>query len=136
MLALLRERYRLALLSDGYLVVQQRKLAALGLAGHFDAVVFSDEWGREAWKPATRPFEAVMQRLGGLRPEAVVYVADNPAKDFLGARNAGWQSIRLRIPGGEHANHEPASVDHSPDYEVNCLVDLQNLLLPEGVSVS
>ena len=47
----LRQCYRLGLVSDGYAEVQKRKLGALGLTSCFDVLVFSDEWGREAWKP-------------------------------------------------------------------------------------
>ncbi len=47
----LRPAFQLGLVSDGYLVAQQKKLASLGLAPYFDAVVFSDVFGRNRWKP-------------------------------------------------------------------------------------
>jgi putative hydrolase of the HAD superfamily len=110
----LRERYRVGLLSDGHLGVQRRKLAALRLAGYFDAIVFSDEWGRSAWKPSPRPFEIVLQRLGVEGPRGI-YVADNPAKDFLGARRCGMGTIRVRRAGGEYASLDAPSLEHAPD---------------------
>lgn len=64
LLRLLKPRYKLGLLGDGYLAVQQRKFKALGLTEWFDAVVFSDQWGREAWKPSSRPFIEVGLSLG------------------------------------------------------------------------
>lgn len=119
---------RLGLVSDGTLAVQRRKLAALGIAHHFDAVVFSDEWGREAWKPSTRPFEVVLSRLAA-RPERSVYVADNPRKDFAGARRSGLAGIRLRRPDGLYRDEEPVSADHAPDEEVSDLAGLERVLL-------
>ncbi len=49
-------RMELALLTDGYLAVQQRKVAALGIAERFAAIVYSDELGRNAWKPSQVPY--------------------------------------------------------------------------------
>jgi putative hydrolase of the HAD superfamily len=92
----------LALLSDGWAEVQRGKLAALGLADLFAAVMFTDELGREAWKPSTRGFEALLQRLG-IEAQDAIYIADNPTKDFIGPHRLGMQSIRIIRPGGEHA---------------------------------
>lgn len=127
LLAALRTHYRLGLISDGYLDVQRRKFAALRLAEYFDAVVFSDELGRAAWKPSPQPFEEVARQLG-IAPGAAVYVADNPAKDFLGARRAGMASIWLRRPGGEYTWLTPATPDHLPDLTVATLADLEQIL--------
>jgi putative hydrolase of the HAD superfamily len=123
LLASLRQHYKLGLVSDGYLGVQRRKLAGLQLAASFDAVVFSDELGRAAWKPSPQPFEEVARRLG-IAPSAAVYVADNPAKDFLGARRAGMASIWLRRPGGEYTHLDPATPAHAPDLTVATLPEL------------
>ena len=124
LLSSLRTRYYLGLLTDGYREVQQRKLAALNLAGYFDAVVFADEWGREAWKPSPVPFYAVLERLGHLSPAEAVYVADNPTKDFLGARRVGMATVWVRRPTGFYANEEPADLEHHPDICVRRLDEL------------
>lgn len=108
----------LGLLSDGSVEVQNMKLDVLGLRRHFHAVVISDELGREAWKPSPRGFEVLLARLGGVPPERAVYVSDNPAKDFLGARRAGLRSIRVRRREGIYAHLEPEADEHAPDVEV------------------
>lgn len=109
----LGQEYRLGLLSDGYLEVQRRKLAALGLKPYFEAVVFSDQWGRPAWKPSPKPFQSVL-RLLAVEADRTVYVADNPLKDFRGARQLGIRTIRLRHPGGLHYRRRPPSVHDAP----------------------
>jgi len=119
---------KVGVITDGYLETQRKKIAALGLAPLVDAVVCSDVWGREAWKPSPRPFRE-MERLLGVSPAECVYVADNPAKDFLGARGAGWRSIRLRLPNREHSGAEPSAPAFVPDAEVASLGELRQRLL-------
>lgn len=123
----LHRRYRLGLVSDGYLQVQQGKLDALKLGRHFDAVVFSDEYGRDAWKPSTRPFEIVLKQLE-TEPSRAVYVADNPKKDFLGARNIGMYTIRVRVADGLYRQLEPESEAHAPHREISHPENLEKAL--------
>lgn len=127
MLARLGKRFRIGLLSDGYLDVQQRKLDALALEHCFDAVVFSDKWGKDAWKPNPRPFNVILEKFG-LKGAQAVYVADNPVKDFLGARRAGMFSIRLRLTEGVYAALEPETSDHAPSIEISNLGQLEEAL--------
>jgi len=125
LLKCLRKNNKLGLLSDGFLEVQKKKLDALGLAGYFDEVVFSDELGRDCWKPSTIPFEMIIQQLN-VQPCEAVYIADNPEKDFKGPNKLGMDSIRIRIEGGEHYSKEPQSNEFAPSnivYSVCQLVE-------------
>jgi putative hydrolase of the HAD superfamily len=116
------------LLSDGDPAVQGRKLDALGLRDAFDAIVVTGELGPDAGKPSPRGFEAVLRGLGGAPPGEAVYVSDNPAKDFVGARRAGMRSIRVRRPGGIYAHLEPETPEHAPDAEVSGLDEVPSAL--------
>lgn len=127
MLGRLRGRFRLGLVSDGYLEAQKKKLASLRIGEFFDIVVFSDEWGREAWKPSPIPFQAALKELKVAGAEAV-YVADNPVKDFLGARRAGMWTVRVRRPEGVYSRLEPSSADHAPHVEISSLDQLEPAL--------
>jgi len=127
MLVALRARYKVALLSDGYLAVQQGKLAALDLAHHFDTIAFSDTWGRAAWKPSPIPYNHVLNELA-MPAASAVYIGDNPHKDFLGARAADMKSIWLHRDEGEYSRVVPASSQHVPDFEVSDIASLQSLL--------
>jgi putative hydrolase of the HAD superfamily len=100
-LAVLRELVPLALVSDGEVTGQERKVAALGLAGMFEAVVFSDRWGRERRKPHPHPFEEALRRIGAVPQEAVM-IGDRPDKDVAGASRAGLRAIRVST--GEYAD--------------------------------
>jgi putative hydrolase of the HAD superfamily len=123
----MRAVYRLGMVTDGRMEQQRAKSQALGLHDLLDALVFSDELGRERWKPHPAPYRKALESLG-VSPSQAVYVGDNPAKDFLGARRAGMRSIRLRRKGGLHANAEPSGPEAAPDYEVDNFGGLDRLL--------
>ena len=123
-------RRRLALLSDGYLEVQRNKVAALGIASRFDALVYSDEFGREYWKPHPRPYLAVMERLS-CGADDCVYISDNPTKDFVTARRLGWRTARVCRKEGEYCGvHAPA--EYQADVSVNSLYELQHVITVEA----
>lgn len=118
-------RYGLGLLTDGPADVQRRKVKALGLQSRVEAIVYSDDFGREHWKPSPIPYLELLRKMR-IDPSNAVYVGDNPKKDFLGARRLGLQTVRIRRPNTEHghlealpgyeADHEMDSLDLLPDW--------------------
>lgn len=126
LLTSLKRSYRLGLLSDGYLDVQKRKLAALGLEPLLEVVVFSDQWGREHWKPSPRPFKTAAELLK-VQPSQMVYIADNPVKDFFGARELGIFTIRFQHDDGEYAKVHPAGEAYAPNVVVSSFDELHSL---------
>lgn len=124
LLARLRSRYRLGIVSDGYLVMQTQKVAALDVEPLVETVVLSDRLGADAWKPSPKPFQLALANLG-LSPEQAVYVGDNPHKDFLGARRAGMRSIRVLRFGGLYSEVEPPGAEHEPDTTIFALSELE-----------
>ncbi len=111
---------QLALISDGPLVSQQRKVEALGLTRWFDPILLTDAWGRAFWKPHPRAFLAVQGALGCAGGE-LAYLADNPAKDFLAPRQLGWETVRLRLPGQLKEFDEAPAAEYAPDLELQSL---------------
>lgn len=96
---------RTGLVSDGLASVQRRKLAGLpSIAKMLEVVVMTDELGPGHGKPSPIGFR-VACRLLDVDPRRAVYVANDPRKDFEGAREAGLRTIRTgRLPdegGGE-----------------------------------
>jgi putative hydrolase of the HAD superfamily len=90
----------LAIISDGYSASQGAKIRALDLEKHVGAIIVTDNWGREYWKPHSRAFETVQQ---GYLPARCVYIADNPLKDFIAPARLGWMpSIRIRRAESMH----------------------------------
>lgn len=101
-LDMLAGSYRLALLSDGFLPAQQLKVRALGIEDCFECIVYTEQLGREFWKPSPVGYEKILAELQ-TKPENAVYVADNPAKDFIAPNRLGCATIRLIRPNGIHA---------------------------------
>ena len=119
-------RYHLALLSDGYLISQQRKIEALQLASRIDRIVLTDELGREYWKPDPRPF-AMLESAFGLPGALCAYVGDNPSKDFVAPNRLGWRTIMVQRPEALYA-HLPAAEQGRPACQIESLDHLADAL--------
>ncbi|MBA3379993.1 MAG: HAD family hydrolase [Chloroflexia bacterium] len=119
-------RMDLGLLTDGFLQAQRQKVAALKIAHLFSTMVYSDEMGREHWKPSETPYRTLM-RQSGHSDSNHVYVSDNPAKDFIGARRLGWFTIRIRRPQGVYADLE-AKDGYDADAEISTLRALEAVI--------
>ena len=105
----LSTRYTLGLLTDGFLPAQRLKVQRLGIEHYFQSIVYTEELGREFWKPSPAGFEKIMQYLNA-RAENMVYVADNEKKDFIAPNRLGFSTIELVRPARIHM-----SISHEPD---------------------
>jgi putative hydrolase of the HAD superfamily len=121
-----RDRCFLALISDGPVASQRRKLDALGLRQYFDTVVFTGLWTNRYAKPHRRAFQLVQSRF----PSATkfFYVADNPTKDFHAPRAMGWSSVRIRRDGGLYASRDSLA-GFEPGYDLPSLAALTPILM-------
>ncbi|AQT69534.1 phosphoglycolate phosphatase [Anaerohalosphaera lusitana] len=122
----LSQQYDLALLTDGFLPAQRLKVKALDIEKYFKCIVFTEEMGREYWKPHPAGFEKILKKLA-VEPCNAVYFADNVAKDFIAPNKLGMSSIRLIRPNGVH-HGEPASPEAAPDHTITDIKDLPGLL--------
>lgn len=119
-----RKHARLGLITDGPLESQTRKVRSLRLEDWLDPIVCTDTWGSEFWKPHPRAFETI-ERQWGLFSHELVYIADNPSKDFVAPNARGWQTIQLCRPGCEYGQ-VPAAAGGEAAHRVGSLdeVDL------------
>lgn len=115
--------HAIALLSDGWADVQRRKFEALRLPDVFAAVVFTDELGRDAWKPSPRGFEHLLE-LTGHRGSDAAYIADNPAKDFVAPRQLSMDTFRLIRPDTEHGAALARPRAHDASWRLDSLAQL------------
>lgn len=105
---------RLGLLTDGQVAVQNRKIAALGLAGTFDALVVTGELGPGFAKPHPAGFELLARRLGTF-PACMAYIGDNPLVDFAPAKRLGMRTLRVRTAEYRRETTGTEWIDHSFD---------------------
>ena len=90
----LSTKYTLALLTDGFLPGQQFKVQALGIEKYFKFIIYTEQLGREFWKPSPVGFKKILQGLEA-RPENTVYIADNEKKDFIAPNKLGFATIQI-----------------------------------------
>ncbi|EQB05482.1 hypothetical protein L288_12615 [Sphingobium quisquiliarum P25] len=100
-----------AVITDGFLDAQRRKIRALALYQRgVHLGVCTDRWGRECWKPNPRAFQHI-EHIFGRSGGALTYVADNPSKDFTAPRAMGWDTVQIARPNRIHDRIHPDRVD-------------------------
>jgi putative hydrolase of the HAD superfamily len=122
MLKRLSSRYRLGILTDGRLSVQRKKIRSLGLRPHVDEILCSDRLGKE--KPSADLFEWFENRfrLNGVN---LIYVGDNPIKDFYGANNRDWHTICVMT--GEKKDVDLSNA-YLSEFSISSVVELEKML--------
>lgn len=91
---------KVGIITDGRPEGQHNKLEALGL--DVDDVIITDELGGIQFrKPCDIAFR-IMATRWRMNPADIVYVGDNPAKDFQAAQQLGMKSVRFENPDGIH----------------------------------
>lgn len=119
---------QLGIITDGYLVAQKRKIEALRIKSSFDEIIYSDEFGKDNWKPSQRPYLKMMEALGRLGNECI-YVADNPCKDFIAPTNLGWKTVHICRTSGIYSHHTSAE-DYNAKFKIFSLFELKKILIP------
>jgi HAD superfamily hydrolase (TIGR01549 family) len=71
------------------------KLAALGLTGCFQAVIWSGQREVGQFKPSPKGFSEIA-RLLGVEPAEIVFVGDRPSRDGRGAQSVGMQFLHIK----------------------------------------
>lgn len=120
----LYKTFPLYVVTDGNKIVQKRKFIALGLASMVRRCFCTYQYGLHRSKPSPYCFERICQ-LEKVQPEQVVYIADNPAKDFVGIKPLGFHTIRV-LTGA----HKEVKVDPSfeAEFQIANLSQLDRVL--------
>ena len=78
------------LITDGRGITQRLKISSLGIESFFESIFISEEVG--VGKPDPDSFISIQR----LHPnQSIVYIADNPKKDFIAPKLLGWDSIGI-----------------------------------------
>lgn len=84
----------LYLVTDGNHIVQAQKVKALGLENTFEKIFFTHRYGVKNSKPSLHCFEKIARSEGCYLSE-LIYVGDDPSKDFIELNKAGATTIRV-----------------------------------------
>ena len=130
---LLKEGYKLAVVSDAPGFEAWLRLTALGLQHTFDVVLTFDETGSH--KPDPAGFLMALDQLG-VEPDQAVVIGDWKERDILGGRNAGLHTVYARY-GDQYSQYadkiegEPTVPDFVADDLLQLLDVLDHLNGPE-----
>ncbi|QFS82443.1 hypothetical protein FIU97_06450 [Roseivivax sp. THAF40] len=102
------------LITDGPEHMQRAKIAALSLERWIAHIRPTGAWPPGFGKPHPRAYEE-MEGFGSSSP--MVYVADNPAKDFVTPKARGWLTVQITRPGSVHS---PVPPDNDHAAHVKC----------------
>jgi putative hydrolase of the HAD superfamily len=125
-LSRLEPAHQCAIITDGNLVTQQAKVKALGLDSRLPCIIYTDAWGRAFWKPHHQAFEAVEKQFD-VPASNLVYIADNPRKDFVAPRARGWLTIQVARPQRIHQS-EAAEAGYRSHATITSLDELDACL--------
>jgi putative hydrolase of the HAD superfamily len=119
-LDVLRERYRLAVVTDAQSAYTRGELHKVGLLDYFDPIVISGDHGYR--KPDRRLFQFALDGMG-VAAENALYVGNDMHRDIFGAREAGMPTVMF-----ESGQGKSAYLDCVPDYRITDFRDLLKIL--------
>lgn len=88
------KKYPLYVVTDGNSLVQRKKFYALNLKERIKRCLCTYSFGKHYSKPSPYCFKRICQ-LEKVEPNQVVYVSDNPYKDFVGIKPLGFHTVRV-----------------------------------------
>ncbi len=113
--------------TDDNKIAQENKVKALNLAEWMECVFCTHQYGLQYAKPSPYIFEKIAA-IENSPPGNIVYVADNPHKDFVGIKPLGFKAIRVRT--GIY-RFEKLDVKHEAHLTVNSLDEINVKILSE-----
>lgn len=113
----LAEEMPVGVVTNGPPEMQATKLAAAGLADHFETTVFAGHDARP--KPDPEPFEVALRDLG-VSADRAVHVGNSLSSDVAGAHAAGLRSAWVPAEEGIDPDPEP----HHAFESLSALTDL------------
>lgn len=113
----------LYVVTDGNKTAQAAKVRALQLKSKVKKVFITHRYGLQNAKPSPYCFQFV-QKIEKVPASQVLYIGDNPAKDFVGIRPLGFRTMRVLT--GPHSG-----VQARPGYDAELKIKSLNELTSE-----
>ena len=120
-LELVKGKFKLGLITDGYFITQKNKILSLRIEKYFDTIIINDVFEKIS-KLDIQPFLKTLSQLR-IEPKNALYVGDNPLKDFVSPKKIGIHTVRIKRETGEYGRIENGSLD--ADHTIS---DLRQLL--------
>lgn len=120
-----KNKFKLGLITDGYILTQKNKIKALGIENDFDVITINDI-SKGITKKNKEPFLQTISKLE-INPENTFYVGDNPLKDFVVSKKLGIQTIRIKRNQGWFKD-VTVSMDYEADHVLASLLELPKII--------
>ncbi|WP_369803166.1 HAD family hydrolase [Sporosarcina sp. P2] len=118
------KNFTLYLVTDGDKVVQHNKAQVLDLYDRMEHCYITHCYGIENAKPSPYCFLDLLKKES-VESDDVVYIGDNPIKDFVGIKPFGFQTIRIMT--GQHKDIE-MPIEYEADHRISLLNELPSKL--------
>jgi 5'-nucleotidase len=117
-LARLKTRYPLGIITNGPSKMQREKIIRLNLEPYFSPIVVDTEVGYAKPHPIIFAHAAWEMRIA---TENLLFVGNSLTADIAGANGAGWTSVWVNTYGADCG-------ENIPHYEIRVLSELENIL--------
>lgn len=124
----LKQKYSLYIVTDGNKLVQANKIKALGLEKYVKKAFITYRYGLKASKPSLICFEKI-KKIEKTEWEKLVYIGDNPKKDFLNLNKVN--ALTIRILQGDYACLK-VDPDFDAKYKIKKLVEIKEIIENEN----
>lgn len=124
-LSLLSEMgYSVYIVTDGNKNVQYNKIKALGLEERVKKYYITYRYGHHRSKPSPYCFELIAKKEN-VSFNQVLYVGDNPNKDFVGIKPLGFRTIRIKRG---HFKDVVKPQEYNAEFEIETLNEIFQIL--------
>lgn len=121
-----QNKIKVGIITDGYAKTQKLKLEALNAYDIFDKIIITDELGKKFWKPNSYAFELMQEELN-VKYEEMMYVGDNPEKDFYISKALPIKCVRIYRKNSVYLDKEyKENVKES--YKINSLNEILKII--------
>lgn len=121
---------KIGIITDGRPEGQRNKLEALGLKYMVDDIIITDELGGSQFrKPCDIAFRIMMNRWR-LNASEIIYVGDNPKKDFQAPQQLGMKSMLVKNEDGIYSSEDECNQE-----TVSFLSELISTIIKERKNV-
>lgn len=111
------------LVTDGHKIVQQKKIEALKIEKFFEKTYLTNRYGLVNAKPSLHCFSKILQREK-CSWSSIIYVGDNPAKDFVNLNLMGSKTVRVLT--GRHRS-DNSCLKYDAKQKIQKLSDLKKI---------
>ena len=121
---------RIGIITDGRVTGQKAKINALGLSELVDDIIITDELGGVRFRKPNDIAYRMMQTKWQIPYEEIIYIGDNPEKDFQAPCQLGMHTMLFRNKGGLYydAHDVPIVCNYVVDSLDEMLNRLQNII--------